>query len=147
MKLKPISCATLVLMLGASLAVANRGTMDLTTTALNINGVQIEEHGVGLTEATVQPPTIIVSCPDQIQVGPVSVPNGWQSLGSLPRKRFSISVDADTRSVVCEYTNQAVAFQSYYLARKIPPGYECKIPFPLEYRAICNLNPRARPKQ
>jgi len=141
-KLKPILCATLGLILVASLAVASRAKMDLKN-----HGLQVEENIVSLTEEGMQLPTVIVSCPVQVQIGPVSVPNGWQSLGSLAKNCFSIRIDAETRSVVCEYTNQAVAFQSYYIARRIPPGYECKIPYVNEYRAVCTMNPRARPKQ
>src|SRR4029079_9513659 len=46
---------------------------------------------------------IIIACPGTIQVAPVYVPAGWQSLGSLARQRVSIVIDKKQRSVVCWY--------------------------------------------
>jgi hypothetical protein len=88
---------------------------------------------------------ITISCPHDIQIGPVFVPDGWQSLGSLPRQRLQIKLDTKAQTVVCEYGNEAVLFQTYFIAKKIPAGYECKIPYPKNYEAVCTRKTRGRP--
>src|SRR5215212_1467749 len=80
---------------------------------------------------------ITVTCPDKIQVGPLYVAEGWQSLGSLPWPRISIRVDTSTQSVVCEYGNKENLLFTFFIGQKIPTGYDCKIPGPGVFQAVC----------
>jgi hypothetical protein len=128
MKLKYICFATVVLMLAAPLAAHGQ--------------VGIEEKA-----KAAQAKPIDIRCPQNIQIGPVFVPDGWQSLGSLSKPRLQIKVDAKTQQVVCEYGNEASLFQTFFIAQNIPAGYECSIPYPKDYRAVCTKKTPGRRRE
>ena len=117
-----------------------------TTLALIMVGSLSIFHGVGFEEkaSAAQAGPIAFTCPKEIQVGPVAPPNGWQSLGSIPRYRFSITVDIKSQLVVCWYGDVKSPFTSYLISQKIPEGYECKIPYPADFQAICTKKTRGR---
>src|SRR4051794_11193070 len=94
MKFKHIFLATLTLVLAAPSAVYSQ--------------VGIEEKA-----KAAQAKPITVTCPNTLQIGPLSVPDGWQSLGSLPRPRLEIKVDAETQMIVCEYGAKGDLFSTY----------------------------------
>ena len=85
-----------------------------------------------------QPKTIKVSCPNTIQIGPVHVPSGWQSLGTLDRQRVHIAIDKQERKVVCWYSiTGGEDITAPFISQPLPAGYDCTIPYPKEYAAIC----------
>ncbi len=72
---------------------------------------------------------VIIECPKTIQIGPLAVPDGWQSLGPIGRVRQLISVDTQNLLIVCSYgTSLDTDFlaQYYAISRAIPAGYECR---------------------
>lgn len=84
--------------------------------------------------------TLRFHCPDKIGVAPAPTPAGWQSLGNVTRHRQLIDVDAQKHMVVCWYgipgdTNFLI---SSIIGQTYPPDYECKIPSPSAYTAVCN---------
>jgi hypothetical protein len=86
-----------------------------------------------------QPKMINLNCPKTIQVGPVGIPTGWQSLGSLPRQRLNIQIDNQKRMIVCWYgaAGDNNLFLSQLIAQALPSGYECTVPYPKDYAAVC----------
>jgi hypothetical protein len=127
-KFKLIFCATLALILVTSSAVYSQ--------------VGIE----GKAKAA-QAKTVTVICPDKLQVGPLSVPEGWQSLGGFPRNVVGIRVDTKSEMLVCEYGNDKSLFQTYFIAQKIPAGYDCEKfnQNDEHYYAVCTKKKRGRP--
>ena len=102
---------------------------------------------VGIEEKAAQAKTVTITCPHNLQIGPVGVPDGWESLGSLPRERLQIKIDAKTQKILCEYGNENALFQTYFIAQKIPAGYDCKIPYPKDYQAVCTKKTGAGPRE
>ena len=100
---------------------------------------------VGIGEKPTQAKPVTIACPQELQIGPVFVPDGWESLGSLPKQRLQIKVDTKAQAVICEYGNEAVLFQTFFISRKIPADYDCKIPYPKDYQAVCTRKTRPRP--
>ena len=83
---------------------------------------------------------VIIACPQTIQAGPVYVPAGWQSLGSLVRQRVGISIDKKQRLAVCWYGitgGDQNLFTAYLISQPLPAGYNCTIPYPKDYAAVC----------
>jgi hypothetical protein len=128
MKIKLIFCATLALI--------------LVTTSAVYSQVGIE----GKAKAA-QAKTVTVICPDKLQIGPLSVPEGWQSLGGFPRNVVAITVDTKIQMLVCEYGNDKTLFQTYFIAQKIPAGYDCERfnQNDEHYYAVCTKKKRGRP--
>jgi hypothetical protein len=87
------------------------------------------------------PDKVYISCPQTIQVGPVYVPSGWQSLGSLPRQKVNIVLDKQKRLVVCWYGitgGENNLFTAQLISKPLPAGYDCTIPYPADFTAVCN---------
>jgi hypothetical protein len=126
MKFKHIFLTTLALLLAVSSAVYSRGGM---------GGKTVEAQG--------KPSTVI--CPDKLQIGPVYVSDGWQSLGSLPWPIIATRVDTQTQMIVCEYGNKGSLFFTFFISQKFPAGYDCKVTSPAAFRAECTKKIRVRP--
>ena len=124
MKLKHIFFAALMLMLSVPFAVDGQVILD---------------------GKTAQPKVIDVFCPKQLQVGPLSVPAGWQSLGSLPRPLLRITVDNQKQMILCVYGDKDSLFFTYFIGRKIAAGYDCEIPSPTVFQTVCKKKTRVRP--
>lgn len=86
-------------------------------------------------------------CPDKIGVAPSPLPAGWQSLGNVTRHRQSISVDTQKHMVVCWYgtAGDTNFFVSSLIGQTFPADYECKIPSPVIFAAVCNRKIRVVP--
>lgn len=123
--MKFILCAALELIMVGSLSVSNGDRFEGKASAAQAN-------------------SIIIRCPHQIQVGPVSPPAGWQSLGSIPRNRFQIVLDTKNQMVVCWYGDVNTPFVSALISQKFPEGYDCKTPYPMDYQAVCTKKTRRR---
>lgn len=84
--------------------------------------------------------TLTFLCPEMISVAPSPIPAGWMSLSSITRHRQSISVDAQKPMVVCWYgtAGDTNFFGASLLGQNFPADYECKIPGPGVFRAICD---------
>jgi hypothetical protein len=98
----------------------------------------------GMKEAA-QPKSFNVICPVNLQIGPLYVPDGWQSMGSLARPILGITVDAQTQMVLCQYGSKDNMFSTYYIGQKIRAGYDCKLPSPTNFYAVCTKKIQARP--
>jgi len=99
-------------------------------------------EAVGQMALVTQAPSVEVSCPHEIYVGPVHPPEGWESEGNMARQRFQMVVDQKQKKIVCWYGNLENPFQSFLISKKIPEGYECAIPFPKDYKAVCTRRVR-----
>ena len=84
--------------------------------------------------------TLTFYCPDKISVAPIAVPAGWQSLGTVSRHRQKMDIDTKNRMVVCWYgmAGDTNLFASILIGQTFPADYECKIPNPGAYIAVCN---------
>ncbi len=93
-------------------------------------------------KAQAAPPakTMTFYCPDKISVAPAPTPPGWQSLGNVTRRRQSMDIDTQRHMIVCWYgivgdTNFAA---SSLIGQAFPADYECKIPNPGAFTAVCS---------